>query len=294
LLAADNTITITGQLLANGGLGLSGGANGSGGMVRMVAATIAGNGLIQTLGNPCCGSVGSANGIIRLESFTISYNGGLSGNAAASSSPGQIFLPSAAPAFIQFASITDNTTAANTCTVGGVNACNNAATSQATPGRTGGIASVDVTMPNPNGPPVSPATPGGACTGACGVTIVLNIGPNTGAIPFPSGKLATLEVAPQDPSQGLKVAYTTPIVCTGNPCTATFPNVVLPLGFSSMSAFTVLNVAYLNGVEQLSRRFPTQMEGEQIEAVRIQAGQKETEYVLIAKSGREFPYKPSK
>ncbi len=58
-----------------------------------------------------------------------------------------------------------------------------------------------------------------------------------------------------------------------------------------MSAFTVVN---LNSNGSLARNFPAQYQGEPIESVRLQTTDKGTEYTLIAKSGREFPYRPGK
>ncbi len=56
-----------------------------------------------------------------------------------------------------------------------------------------------------------------------------------------------------------------------------------------MSAFTVLNI---NSAGALARLFPKTYQDEPIESVRLQSNGKETEYVLISKSGHEFAYKP--
>ncbi|MBI4458702.1 MAG: hypothetical protein HY648_01420, partial [Acidobacteria bacterium] len=89
------------------------------------------------------------------------------------------------------------------------------------------------------------------------------------------------------------VNYTAPITCSAPPadCTATVANVALPRGLSYMSAFTVVNLA-TDG--QLARMFPRMYQGEPIEHVRIQTNGQEAEYILIARSGREFPYKPGR
>ena len=288
LIASNGTITVNGTITANGGFGAdvccSGGGEGSGGtggIVRLVSPTIAGGGALRAdrggtfncRFNPCAGTAPApSQGIVRLEAFTISYNGTLAGGVAATSAPGQIVLPSAPTVFLKFASITDSSNGANTVTVPPL--------TQAIPGRTGNISSVDVTMPNPGG--VSANT----------VTVALTAGPNTGTTSgFPGGKTVTLVVTPLDPTLGASQNYSAAITCPAPtaPCTATVPGVTLPLGFSSMSAFTVVN---LNSSGALARLFPKTFENETIESVRIQTDGKDTEYVLIAESGREFAYKP--
>jgi len=82
------------------------------------------------------------------------------------------------------------------------------------------------------------------------------------------------------------VAFVCPSPGSGN-CAATVTGVSLPLGFSNMSAFTVVN---LNSSGQLARLFPKMMNGEEIESVKLETTGSDTKYTLIAKSGKEFPY----
>jgi hypothetical protein len=183
-------------------------------------------------------------------------------------------LPTAPTAFIQFTNLTDSAQPSNFVSVPG--------STQSITGRTGVITSPDVSMPNPFG-------------SASSVNVSFVLGPNTVATPWPAAKTLTLEVGPLDPSQGVKTSYqTSTINCPALPspggnCTATINNVTLPLGFSSMTAFTVVN---LTAGGLLARNFPATIEGEPIESVKIQTSGKNTEYILISKSGREFPYKP--
>ena len=132
--------------------------------------------------------------------------------------------------------------------------------------------------------------PGGVTSTS--VTVELVAGPNTALKPFPAGKTVTLAVGGLDTTEpGGGINYTAPITCVSPPpadCTATIANVALPRGLSYMSAFTVVNLL-TDG--QLARMFPRMYEGEAIESVRIQTSGQETEYVLIARSGREFPYR---
>ncbi|MBI2817238.1 MAG: hypothetical protein HYX72_09890 [Acidobacteria bacterium] len=281
-IAANSTITVSGALDASGGPGVyyNQSASGAGGSIRLVASTITGGGTmdVRQCNDSYCG-IGSANGIIRLEAFTISYSGNLYGNVAAASSPGQIVSPTAQTAFLQFAAIRDSSNPTNACTVDNANACYNQASSQTVAGRSGIISTPDVTMPNPSG---STST----------VTVEFILGPNTVAFPA-AGKTVTLEVAPLDPAQGRKTSYqTSEITCpaagAGN-CTASITGVTLPLGYSSMSAFTVIS---LNSNGTLARNFPATYEGETIESVKLRTSGKDTEYVLISRTGREFPYKP--
>ncbi len=289
LIAADGTITVNGTVTAKGGANGccfgSRGSGGTGGIIRLVASTIAGTGTLNADNGCISCSATSEEGIIRSEAFTLSFTGTLLGNAnvTAFSEPGPIVLPSAPTAFIQFATLTDTSDIDNTVTVTG---------SQDTPGRTGilnasgGIVgqtqvlnAADVTMPNQSGP-------------ASSVTVDLIAGPNTVSNPFPALKTVTLVVTPLDPAQGGAANSTATITCpapgAGN-CTARITDVTLPLGFSSMSAFTVISI---DAAGALARMFPKMYEGEPIESVRIQTSGQETEYVLIAASGREFPYKP--
>ena len=272
---ADTSITING--VSYGGIhargaggGYTGGyaSSGSGGVIRLVTKTIAGNGPLF-VDSICCNS--GDDGIIRLEAFTISFTGTLNGNLAAASAPGQVVMPSAPSAFLHFLSVTDSGDSLNTIPVPGA--------TQAIPGRTGNIQIVDVTLPNPSGP-------------ATTVNVALEAGPNTIANPFPAGKAVTLVVQALDAAQQLlsksypAVAFVCPSPGSGN-CAATVTGVSLPLGFSNMSAFTVVN---LNSSGQLARLFPKMMNGEEIESVKLETTGSDTKYTLIAKSGKEFPY----
>ena len=239
-------------------------------MIRLVTKTFAGN---ATLDVSVIGGNAAEHGIIRLEAFTISYTGTLTGNLAAASAPGQVVMPSAPTAFLHFLSVTDSAIPANTIAV--------PSSTQATPGRTGNIQNVDVTLPNLSGP-------------ATTVNVALEAGPNTGPNPFPAGKSVTLVVQALDAAQQLlsKSYPAQPFICPspgGGNCTVIVPGVSLPLGFSSMSAFTVVN---LNSSAQLARLFPKTMNGEEIESVKLETTGTDTKYTLIAKSGREFPYQP--
>lgn len=281
LIAASTSITVNGYISVEGHLnGCCGGAGGTGGTIRLVSATIAGTGNLEAE-NGCCSGIGSDSGIVRLEAFSIPFSGRTDGNVAAASAPGQILLPTSANqlAFLQFVTLDDTAHPGNTATAPSPSAFPFATSTQVLVGRTGSMASPDVTMPNPPG------------VVANTVTVTLAAGPNTASSPFPSGKTATLLVTPLDPAQGGAVTYTGAITCPAAPanCMATIPGVTLPLGFSSMSAFTVVN---LSGTGALARSFPKEMEGEPIESVRLQSSGTETQYVLISKSGREFPYKP--
>ena len=273
---ADNSITVSGAIFARGGAAnlCCGGptaSSGSGGVIRLVTKTIAGGGTIS-VDSLCCNS--GDDGIIRLEAFTISYTGTLTGNLAAASAPGQVVMPTAPTAFLHFLSVTDSDNpSTNTIAVPGA--------TQATPGRTGNIQIVDVTLPNPSGP-------------ATTVNVALEAGPNTIANPFPAGKAVTLVVQALDAAQQLlsksypAVNFTCPSPGSGN-CTASVTGVSLPLGFSNMSAFTVVN---LNSSGQLARLFPKMMNGEEIESVKLETTGSDTKYTLIAKSGKEFPFTP--
>ncbi|MBI4442719.1 MAG: hypothetical protein HY649_05020 [Acidobacteria bacterium] len=285
LIAANGTITVSGTVTAEGGNGSNSsgrnGSGGSGGAIRVVANTIAGGGVISatggaagscTIASPC--PVVGEGGFLRLEAFTISFSGSFGGfgapqatNVTAASAPGQIFLPTSATAsaFLKISKITDGANPSNTVSP--------SLAAQDIAGRTGIVSSVDATMPNP----ASPANT---------VAVEFTVGPCPG---FPAGKNITLVVTPLDPAQGAAANYTTasPIDCTASPH-ATISGVTLPLGFSSFSAFTVLSID-TGGV--LARMFPKIYQGEEIDSVRIEANARGTEYVLIAKSGKEFPYK---
>ena len=283
LIAANGTITVSGTVTANGGGNeniccnpRTAGTPGTGGIVRLVAATIAGGGnLTATSGGNICRETltgcppGSASGIVRLEAITISYTGGSAGIVQAASVPGSVVVAAASgPAFIKFTKLTDSNNAGNTITVD--------TAIQITPGRTGSFNPVDVKMPNAAGFPAS------------SVKVDFEAGPNPG---FPTGKTITLVVTPVDAAGGGAQSYTGTVTCPVAPalCTASITGVVLPVGASSLSAFTVVN---FNADGTISQMFPRMYQGEPIEQVRIQTSGKETEYVLIARSGKEFPYKP--
>lgn len=94
LIAASGTVTVSGQVLANGGLAgpLSGtgvggtGGTGSGGAIKIVATTIAGEGTIRALSGD-----NSATGRIRLESESITRTSGTS-PASTFAAPGPLFV----------------------------------------------------------------------------------------------------------------------------------------------------------------------------------------------------------
>ena len=221
---------------------------------------------------------------MRLEAFTISYAGSLGGNVAAASAPGQIFLPTSSTvhAFLKISKVTN---AANASEFQDVSNVPNLLLNQDIAGRTGVLNPVDVTMPDVDANPVSL------------VDVEFTIGPCPG---FPATKHITLRVTPLDPAQGPGGSYSTDpahpgftagstaVDCTATP-DAVIKNVALPLGYSSFSAFTVLSV---DTGGALARMFPKMYEGEEIENVRIEASNQGTDYVLIAKSGKEFPYRP--
>jgi hypothetical protein len=104
LIASSTSITINGQINANGGssdnsCNCSGG--GSGGGLRLAANAISGNGSVNATGgiNNCRNGGG---GNIQFEAFQIS---GVSSNpAAAQSAPGALFLPTV-PVSIQVVSV---------------------------------------------------------------------------------------------------------------------------------------------------------------------------------------------
>ncbi len=68
-IIASSTISLSGEILAQGGLGATNGGNGSGGMVRLVAGQIAGDGLIDTHRD------GTQPGWVRLEAETSTFSG---------------------------------------------------------------------------------------------------------------------------------------------------------------------------------------------------------------------------
>ncbi|MBI4443208.1 MAG: hypothetical protein HY649_07515 [Acidobacteria bacterium] len=304
VIAADNTITVNGTITARGGSppqaacpAQRAGSPGTGGVIRLVATTIAGTGGSVTVAagtqyNPACagGSFGSDNGLIRLEAYNITITSTLTGPVAAASAPGLISVPGDTPTpdnpFVRFARIKHASNPNNCVSLNGssdVPACGFFQGSQDAAGRTGSFPGVDATMPNATGV-------------ASTVNVDFIVGPIPGFPTAPTNPNITLVVAPQDPSQGAAVNYTAPIslvtdaiYCAASACKTSITNVTLPLGFSSMSAFVVLN---LTGGGTLARVFPKMYEGEEIEAVRMETTGSDTTYVLIARSGREFPYLP--
>jgi hypothetical protein len=320
LIAADRTITVNGTLTARGGdaplarcspFGTRGASAGSGGAIRLVASTIAGNGTLTAAAGSVyssCGEqpgvAGSDNGGIRIEAFTISFNGTLTGQVGASSAPGQVIVPSDAPSvsnpFIHIARLRDSSNPTN-CVSASVSdgSCATLQRSvtrfdtQTVPGRTGKVAAPDAIMPN-------------ATAAATAVDVDVVVGPIPGFPTVPRSGCTpsvsslcynlTLVVTPVDPGQGTAKNYTAPIslvtdpvFCPGTPCKTSITNVTLPLGSSGFSAFVVLN---LQSGGTLARNFPAVMENEPVESVRLETDGKEMKYVLISKSGREFPYVP--
>jgi hypothetical protein len=101
LIASSVSITVTGTITADGGLGTytssasSGG--GAGGGIRLVAPLIAGNGTITAAGGQqtICTTAGSgAKGVVRLESFNYTFTGNTGGNLY-TASPVGLLLPAA-------------------------------------------------------------------------------------------------------------------------------------------------------------------------------------------------------
>ena len=273
LIAANGTITVSGTILANGGPNGDGGGGmlgtgGSGGVIRLVADTIAGGGPLSAVPGCSTCQASSSNGVVRLEAINITYSGTTADNVQAAAVPGPVVIATTGTAFIQFVKLTASNNASNFVAVDSA--------LQATPGRTGSLGLIDVRMPNPTGPPPT-------------VTVDLIAGPNPG---FPNGKAIKLVVTPADSGGGGAVAYSGTVNCTapGN-CTAAISNVVLPLGASSLSAFVVLD---LKADGTIARMFPSLYEGEPIESVRMETTGKDTQYVLISQSGREFPYLPGR
>lgn len=94
LIAASGTVTVSGQILANGGqdgilsgIGVGGtGGTGSGGAIKIVATTIAGDGTIRALSGD-----NTANGRIRLESEAITRTTPTS-PASTFAAPGPLFV----------------------------------------------------------------------------------------------------------------------------------------------------------------------------------------------------------
>ena len=135
----------------------------------------------------------------------------------------------------------------------------------------------------------------GAVAGTVDIDFI--VGPNPGFPASPANANITLVVTPLDPSQGGAKNYQAVIsllddavLCPLSECKKTsMTGVTLPLGFSSMTAFVVLN---LTSSGTLARMFPKMYQGEEIENVRLETTGSDTNYVLIAKSGKEFPYKP--
>jgi len=298
-VTSNGTINVAGTITAQGGPTANGVypvSVGTGGALRLVANTISGGGTITAVaGSNCCGSGATAdNGIVRLEAFTLNFSGNLGGGVSAASAPGQIFTPvesAGEPAVLQFVSLTDSTNVDNA-----VQAPSPAAAAFPPPpgaygtstqnlvGRTGVVSNADVSIHPTN-------TVAG---GAGSVNVVLGAGPST----FPTGKTVTLVVTPLDPAQGVAVTYTGTFTCpvvlpapyNTLSCSASITNVTLPFGLSSMSAFAVVGI---NGTV-LARMFPPVYKGEEIENVRLQTTGKDTEYVLISKTGKEFPFKPGR
>lgn len=108
LVAANGTLTITGEIRADGGAGgtrrssscSSGGGGGSGGAIRLVANAITGSGTVNARGGAagCCGGAdaGEAGGAgrIRMEAITNSFNvDGTSPVAARAPAPGPLVNP---------------------------------------------------------------------------------------------------------------------------------------------------------------------------------------------------------
>jgi len=94
VIASSTKITVTGTITANGGLalncaGVPQAGLGSGGAVRLVAPEVTGGGTLQALGG-VLGCTSAGNGRIRLEAFTLTFNGTTSPTASTSPAPGPV------------------------------------------------------------------------------------------------------------------------------------------------------------------------------------------------------------
>jgi hypothetical protein len=102
LIAANGTITITGQIVADGGSGgtwgnascASGGGGGAGGAVRLLATTIGGTGLVYARAGGSYSSTAAQEGSIRLEALNNNLTvGNTTPLAARAAGPGPVVNP---------------------------------------------------------------------------------------------------------------------------------------------------------------------------------------------------------
>jgi hypothetical protein len=106
LISSSTQITVNGTINANGGsAGYTNaywGGCGSGGAVRLVSTAITGSGTVTAVGQVNCS--GAALGMVRLEAYTNSFQGTVTGTEALSA-PYQLLLPTASQPAIQVTSI---------------------------------------------------------------------------------------------------------------------------------------------------------------------------------------------
>lgn len=108
VVASSTRIIVTGTISASGGRATpcAGGANGSGGAIRLVAPEVSGNGILQANGFTSCSSNGDGRpGGIRLEAFTLGFTGTLDPVPSTSVAPGPI-TASSNPALINLPTLT--------------------------------------------------------------------------------------------------------------------------------------------------------------------------------------------
>lgn len=96
VLASSTKITVTGSIMANGGIGavscagVPDGGHGSGGAIRLVAPQVTGPGMIHALGGSAGACISAGAGRIRLEAFTLTFSGATSPTASTSPTPGPV------------------------------------------------------------------------------------------------------------------------------------------------------------------------------------------------------------
>ncbi|MCZ6677235.1 MAG: hypothetical protein O7E52_08290 [Candidatus Poribacteria bacterium] len=102
LLASTVSISLNGEIVANGGNGGNGGSfneggSGSGGAIRLMSPVISGTGALSANGGTPGGRHGGAPGRIRVETTELTFTGSIS-PAAFFAAPGLVFLPEDTPA----------------------------------------------------------------------------------------------------------------------------------------------------------------------------------------------------
>lgn len=104
LIASSTRINITGQVRANGGADTfsslpvnAAGGPGSGGAIRLVAPEITGTGALLAVGGTGANATPASDGRIRLEAFTIGFNGTSAPTPSVANAPGPV-SPAGSPA----------------------------------------------------------------------------------------------------------------------------------------------------------------------------------------------------